>query len=46
MDSVSYIAQLNDDGDDDNSNNDDADSVNTSKMLHTVRVVRATLTRT
>ena len=45
LDSTSWIVYL-DDGDDDDSKNDDGDAVNTSKMLHTVRVVRVTLTRT
>ena len=46
LDSVSYIVYLNADGDDEDSKNDDGDTVNTSKRLHIVRVVRVTRTRT
>lgn len=46
LDSVSYIVHLNADGDDEDSKNDDGDTVNTSKRLHIVRVVRVTRTRT
>ena len=44
VDSVSYTVDFNDDGDDDDSNND-GDTVNTSKVLHNVGLVRVTLTR-
>lgn len=44
VDSISYTVEFNDDGDDDDSNND-GDTVNTSKVLHNVRLVRVTLTR-
>lgn len=46
LDSVSYIVNLNADGEDDGSNNDDGDTVNPSEMLHIGKAVRVTLTRT